>query len=301
VTLAQAPVNVQLIVDEAIEQVLPQIDARQQKLSVSVSDVSLTVLGDKARLVQVLANVLGNAAKYTPDNGRIELSAQRRDEGLVLTVHDNGIGMEPELTHRVFDLFTQAARSADRSLGGLGLGLALVKHLVELHGGTVSCSSAGLGQGSTFEIALPLQDASPAGGQASSQGSARFPGSLRLLVVDDNTDAALTLGMLLEACGHEVCVEHDSKRALERSQAEPPDACLLDIGLPEMDGNELARRLRAQPETAHAALIAVTGYGQEQDRQRAFEAGFSYHLVKPVDMDKLAEVLAEIAGKAQVA
>jgi CheY-like chemotaxis protein len=209
--------------------------------------------------------------------------------------------MEPELTGRVFDLFTQAARSADRSLGGLGLGLALVKNLVELHGGTVSCSSAGLGQGSTFEIALPLLEVAPASVHPPRHGPARDPGALRLLVVDDNADAALTLGMLLEACGHEVFVEHDSKRALARAGGERPDACLLDIGLPDMDGIELARRLRSQPATAHAVLIAVTGYGQEQDRQRAFDAGFSYHLVKPVDMDKLADVLAEIAGKAQVA
>ncbi|MGZ5201274.1 MAG: ATP-binding protein [Telluria sp.] len=300
VTLARAPVNAQVIVDDAVEQVLPQVEARHQKLAVTVRDAGLTVLGDKARLVQVLANVLGNASKYTPDNGNIELAAQQRDGQLVLMVHDDGIGMEPELTGRVFDLFTQAARSADRSLGGLGLGLALVKNLVELHGGTVSCSSAGLGQGSTFEIALPLLEAAPAGGTLPLQGEARERGALRLLVVDDNADAALTLGMLLEACGHEVFVEHDSKRALERARAERPDACLLDIGLPEMDGNELARRLRAQPETAHAVLIAVTGYGQEQDRQRAFEAGFNYHLVKPVDMDKLAEVLAEAAGNVPV-
>jgi CheY-like chemotaxis protein len=280
--------------------VLPQVEGRRQKLAVSVSDSSLTVLGDKARLVQVLANVLGNAAKYTPDDGHIELGAQRRDGQLVLTVRDDGIGVEPELTGRVFDLFTQAARSADRSLGGLGLGLALVKNLVELHGGSVSCSSAGLGMGSTFEIALPLLAPAPAAPCLPTQQTARNPGALRLLVVDDNADAALTLGMLLEACGHDVFVEHDSKRALERADAERPDACLLDIGLPEMDGNELARRLRAQPETGKAVLIAVTGYGQEQDRQRAFEAGFSYHLVKPVDMDKLAEVLAEIAGKVPV-
>jgi PAS domain S-box-containing protein len=301
VTLANAPVNAQVIVDEAVEQVLPQVEARNQRLTVSVHDSSLAVLGDKARLVQVLANVLGNATKYTPENGRIELSAQRRDGKLVLTVRDDGIGMEPELTGRVFDLFTQAARSADRSLGGLGLGLALVKNLVELHGGTVSCTSDGLGHGSTFEISLPLLESAAAGASTSRLGTAKDPGALRLLVVDDNADAALTLGMLLEACGHEVFVEYESKRALERAQVERPDACLLDIGLPDMDGNELARRLRGLPETAPAALIAVTGYGQEQDRQRAFEAGFSYHLVKPVDMDKLAGVLAEIASKAPVA
>jgi PAS domain S-box-containing protein len=296
VTLARAPVTVHTIVDEAVEQVLPLVRARKQQLSVTVQDEGITVLGDKARLVQVMVNVLGNAAKYTPDGRRIDVHAGRCGGQLVLSVRDEGIGMEPELTARVFDLFAQAERSADRSLGGLGLGLALVKHLVELHGGSVSCSSPGLGKGSTFEIVLPvLEGQAPAGPQAA-PGKLRGQGALRLLVVDDNVDAAQTLGMLLEACGHEVLVEHDSCRALARAREARPDACLLDIGLPEIDGNELARRLRAHPETAGAALVAVTGYGQEQDRQRAFGAGFDHYLVKPVDMDKLAEVLAVIAA-----
>ncbi len=297
VSLARTPVTAKAIVDEAVEQVLPQIDARHQRLSVSLQDDTLAVLGDRARLVQVMANVLGNAAKYTPDGGHIELTAARRGSQLQLTVRDDGIGMEPELTDRVFELFAQAERSSDRSLGGLGLGLALVRNLVELHGGTVACYSAGLGSGSTFDIALPLLDVTPAASALPAAGAGRAPGTLKLLVVDDNLDAAATLGMLLEACGHEVIVEHDSAAALARARAERPDACLLDIGLPDMDGNELARRLRAQPETADAALIAVTGYGQEQDRQRAFEAGFSYHLVKPVDMDRLGEALAKIAAE----
>jgi CheY-like chemotaxis protein len=214
-------------------------------------------------------------------------------------VRDEGIGMEPELTGHVFDLFTQAQRSVDRAQGGLGLGLALVKNLVELHGGTVACTSAGLGQGSTFEVALPLMEggarvapADAGAGAGGTVGGARRP--LRVLVVDDNVDAAATLGMLLEACGYLVDVEHDSHRALERARHQRPDVALLDIGLPDMDGNELARRLRADAQTGAIVLVAVTGYGQEQDRRAAFEAGFDHHLVKPVDMDELAALLAGI-------
>jgi PAS domain S-box-containing protein len=295
VTLAKAPVNARTIVDEAVEQVSPLVRARSQRLSVTVEDDTITVLGDKARLVQVIANVLNNAAKYTHEGGSITLAVARRGGKLAITVTDNGIGMEPELTARVFDLFAQAERSSDRSLGGLGLGLALVKNLVELHGGSVACSSPGPGKGSTFEIALPVMEAPAGSGTLAAPNRVRAPGALKLLVVDDNADAALTLGMLLEACGHEVIVEHGSARALERARIERPDACLLDIGLPDMDGNELAQRLRAQDETAQCVLIAVTGYGQEQDRQRALASGFRYHLVKPVDLDKLGEVLAEIS------
>jgi PAS domain S-box-containing protein len=296
VNLAQAPVSARTIVDDAVEQVLPLARARKQALAVRLDDDALTVLGDKARLVQVMSNVLGNAVKYTPEGGNISVEAGRRDGQLVLSVRDDGIGMAPELTTRVFDLFAQAERSSDRSLGGLGLGLALVKHLVELHGGTVACSSPGIGKGSTFEIALPLLQAPAVRAAQEAGGRVRAPGSLKLLVVDDNVDAAQTLAMLLEACGHEVIVEHESSRALERARIEQPDACLLDIGLPEMDGNELAQRLRLQPQTAASVLIAVTGYGREQDRQRAFASGFRYHLVKPVDLDRLGEVLAEIAN-----
>jgi CheY-like chemotaxis protein len=208
--------------------------------------------------------------------------------------------MEPALTSRVFDLFAQAERSSDRSLGGLGLGLALVKHLVELHGGTVSCSSPGPGLGSTFVVTLDVMQAqAPAHAMADSAGVLAGE-QLRLMVVDDNIDAAETLGMLLTACGHEVIVENESPRALERARRERLDACLLDIGLPEIDGNELARRLRARPETAGIVLIAVTGYGQDSDRQQAFDAGFRHHLVKPVDMEKLAGVLAEIKRRSAV-
>jgi CheY-like chemotaxis protein/anti-sigma regulatory factor (Ser/Thr protein kinase) len=296
------------IVDEAIEQVRPMFETRRQHLAVSIADPDALVLGDKARLVQVLANLLNNAAKYTPEGRRIDVAAtvDGTHGRLLLTVRDEGIGMEPELTGQVFDLFTQGERSVDRSQGGLGLGLALVKNLVELHGGTVGCTSPGLGRGSTFEVALPLMEgtarAAPASGgtgRSDAKGRARRP--LRLLVVDDNVDAAATLGMLLEACGYLVDVEHDSHRALERARQQRPDVALLDIGLPDMDGNELARRLRADAQTGAIVLVAVTGYGQEQDRRAAFEAGFDHHLVKPVDMDELAGLLAGIEAEREAA
>jgi len=304
VKLARAPVAARTIVDEAIEQVRPMFEARRQHLAVDIADPDATVLGDKARLVQVLANLLNNAAKYTPEGRRIDVAAtvDPARGRLLLTVRDEGIGMEPELTGHVFDLFTQAQRSVDRAQGGLGLGLALVKNLVELHGGTAACTSPGLGQGSTFEVALPLMEA--AAPQASSARDAGTAGTaahgrrpLRVLVVDDNVDAAATLGMLLEACGYLVDVEHDSHRALERARQQRPDVALLDIGLPDMDGNELARRLRADAQTGAIVLVAVTGYGQEQDRRAAFEAGFDHHLVKPVDMDDLAALLAGIEAE----
>jgi len=301
VTLARAPVSARTIVDEAIEQVRPMFDARRQHLQVDMDEPEATVLGDRARLVQVLSNLLNNAAKYTPEERRIEVEARAADGVLTLAVRDQGIGIEPALTAHVFDLFTQATRSVDRAQGGLGLGLALVKHLVELHGGTVACSSPGLGQGSSFEVTLPLMQPAlgpaPGGAETVQETAAQ---ALRLLVVDDNVDAAATLGMLLEACGHEVAVEHDSHAALARARRLRPDAALLDIGLPEMDGNELARRLRADPATAAIVLIAVTGYGQEQDRRNALEAGFDHHLVKPVDLDRLTGLLAEIQAQRSI-
>ncbi|WP_312484541.1 hybrid sensor histidine kinase/response regulator [Massilia timonae] len=298
ITLGQARVAARAVVEEAVEQVRPTIDARSQQLSVRLPSEHAAVRGDKARLVQVVANVLGNAAKYTPPGRGIDLRAEVLGTRLVLSVRDEGIGMDRELTGRVFDLFTQAERSSDRSQGGLGLGLALVKHLVELHGGTVGCSSPGLGKGSTFVISLPLlqeeETPVPAPGAAGPAGAA----PLRILVVDDNHDAAETLGLLLSAQGHEVAIEHASLPALERARGMRPDVCLLDIGLPEMDGRELARRLKADPATGGAVLIAVTGYGQQQDRDAALAAGFAYHLVKPVNVDVLLRVLDGVRGEA---
>jgi CheY-like chemotaxis protein len=215
---------------------------------------------------------------------------------VLIEVSDDGIGMAPEVASHVFELFVQAQRTSDRSSGGLGLGLPLVKSLAELHGGRVSCVSAGIGRGSRFTVDLPrLPNANEHAVQQHGDTRLQNPvQALRVMVVDDNVDAAMTLAMLLESTGHRVLVEHEARRALERAPSEAPDVFLLDIGLPEMDGNELARHLRAQPETAKSILIAVTGYGQESDRNNTLAAGFDYHLVKPVDTNKLAAVLAKI-------
>jgi signal transduction histidine kinase/CheY-like chemotaxis protein len=294
VTLVRAPITAQTIVEDAIEQVRPLIQLRRQQFSVHLPLEEATVLGDKARLVQVVANLLHNAAKYTADKRGIELRADVDGEDLVMAVRDEGIGMEPELTTRAFELFAQAERSSDRSLGGLGLGLALVKHLVELHGGNVHCSSPGLGKGSTFVVRLPLIKAPPAVLERRSEAQPAAANRLKLMIVDDNVDAAEALGMLLTSFGHDVIVEHESRRALSRALLERPNACLLDIGLPDMDGHELARHLRRRPETAGTTLIAVTGYGQVKDRQRSADAGFQYHMVKPVNIGQLTALLARI-------
>ena len=216
---------------------------------------------------------------------------------MLIEVTDNGIGMAPDLVSRAFDLFAQGERTSDRSSGGLGLGLALVRSLIELHHGTVACESAGIGKGSTFTICLPRLFSEEQEEDAQQLHSALLKSSsaLDILVVDDNVDAASMLGMLLEASGHQVLIEHESHRALERARSESPRVCILDIGLAEMDGNELAQRLRASPQTEGAMLIAVTGYGQASDRKRALDAGFDHHLVKPVDIKHLLKILAEVS------
>jgi PAS domain S-box-containing protein len=293
--LEQTPMDVRVIVRDAVEQVDPLVRSRRHHLAVHLAPASASVLGDHKRLVQILANLLNNAAKYTPEGGHIELRTEVRNDEVSLIVSDNGIGMEPELAHRAFELFAQAERSPDRSSGGLGLGLALVKSLAELHGGRVACFSEGPGRGSRFTVTFPLVQPSSARPAAQAGDDTGEPGHrpLRILVVDDNADAGEMLGLFLEASGHQVAVEQGARPALQRAAAEPPDVCVLDIGLPEMDGNELARRLRAQPETSRALLVAVTGYGQEQDRRAALSSGFDHHLVKPVNPEKLLSLLKD--------
>ena len=294
VTLEKAPADVDAILMEAVEQVMPLMRARGHQLSCSLPPGAPMVLGDKKRLVQVVTNILNNAAKYTRDGGTIALTARLDGAQVRISVADNGIGMTPEMAARAFELFTQAERTSDRSSGGLGLGLALVKSLVELHGGTVSCDSPGPGQGSSFTVCLPRLAAksAPAPADAAASGAAQAAAPLRIMVVDDNADAAATLAMLLEMAGHEVAVEHRSQDALERARVEPPQVCLLDIGLPDMDGKELAQHLRARPETAASLLVAITGYGQESDQQAALAAGFDHYLVKPIDTARLERILA---------
>lgn len=297
VTLNTARLDAKRIVFDAVEQVRPLVEARGHHLAVHTPPESAFVLGDQKRLVQVMTNLLNNAAKYTPEGGDIVLSMEVDGDHVKMTVADNGIGMAPELVERAFELFAQAERTSDRSQGGLGIGLALVKSLMELHGGSITAYSEGIGKGSRFTACLPhLEERADVSGTEQSAATGVAPvKALKVMVVDDNADAAQMLAMFVEALGHQVFVEHSSRKALERARVEMPVVCLLDIGLPDMDGNELARRLRAQPETAKAILVAVTGYGQEQDRNNAVSAGFDDHFVKPVDSRKLAALLSKIA------
>jgi signal transduction histidine kinase/CheY-like chemotaxis protein len=297
IKLDRAALDMRDVIGDAVEQVAPLIQSLHHCLDIASCQYPIHVDGDEKRLVQILANLLSNAAKYTPPGGTIRVACHVAGDEAVVEVIDNGIGMTPETLHVAFDLFSQAERSSDRASGGLGLGLALVKSLAGLHGGRVDCASAGLGKGSTFTVRLPLlRVAGRLDAPAPERSSAPAPApSLRILVVDDNEDAAATLAMLLEAMGHEVAVEHTPAAALAHAAIAPPQVCLLDIGLPGMDGNELAQRLRARPETAHAVLMAVTGYGQESDRTRSMAAGFDFHLVKPVDIGKLGQLLSKAA------
>jgi PAS domain S-box-containing protein len=298
VELEKAPLDIRDIVMDAVEQVNPLMDARRHHFMLHLPPAMAIVTGDHKRLVQVMGNVLTNAAKYTPEGGNILLEVSVGVEQVDLTVVDDGIGMAPNLVRQVFDLFSQAERTSDRSGGGLGLGLALVKSLVELHGGSVTCASPGLGKGSRFTVCLPRTVSQPlqADRPRTEAERTRAGKSLNIMIVDDNADAAQMLAMYLEAAGHSVIVEHGSRRALERARIEQLDVCLLDIGLPEMDGNDLAKRLRSRPECANLMLIAITGYGQEADKRRSLEAGFDHHLVKPIDVVKLANVLTSVSA-----
>jgi PAS domain S-box-containing protein len=296
VTLDKEELDLNVIVSAAVEQVRPLVDARRHALTLQLSGQPAHVIGDRTRLMQVVSNILNNAAKYTAPGGRIVLAVTVDDDQVQVAVSDNGVGIAPEVLPYIFDLFTQAERTPDRSQGGLGIGLALVKSLIALHGGSVHARSAGMGLGSEFSVCLPrlvaltTQDAD---GDGSSGGSGTSTNPLRVMVVDDNADAAQMLAALLEVQGHAVSVEYDAAGALARARRERPDVMLLDIGLPDMDGYELARRLRAQPETAGATLVALTGYGQHQDRQDAERAGFDHYLVKPADLNQVNEVLAQ--------
>jgi len=299
VTLDKVRLDANRVVGDAVEQVRPLIETRGHRLDIATAAAPAPILGDQKRLVQVVTNLLNNAAKFTPEGGVIRLAVSQDDHFVCLTVSDNGIGMTPELVASAFDLFAQGERATDRSRTGLGIGLALVKSLVSMHGGTVRAESAGPGQGSRFVVQLP-RAAEPAAGavpQSTANGIARAAAPLTVLVVDDNVDAAQMLGMFIETLGYEVLIEYGSQAALERARAVRPDVCLLDIGLPEMDGNELARRLRAMPETAGATLVAVTGYGQRHERERSFAAGFDEHMIKPVEMERLAALLAKVRAK----
>ena len=295
VTLEFDAVDMNRVIADAIEQTEPLIQSRRHQLAVRLSPGTALVSGDPKRLVQIIVNLLNNAAKYTPAGGIIDLQVQVDDEQVTVLVRDNGIGMAADFLEHVFDMFTQTQRTADRSQGGLGIGLALVKSLVELHRGSITAKSKGEGHGSELTVRLPLYTAaSKTRFESNGDLIETRAAAMKVMVVDDNIDAANLLAMGLEMSGHEVIIEHASRPALERACREHPNVFLLDIGLPDMDGNELARQLRSLPEFASSSLIAVTGYGQEQDRKKTAAAGFDHHFVKPINMTELASLLVEL-------
>jgi PAS domain S-box-containing protein len=283
------------VVSRAVEGARPLIDARRHTLEVTLSEDVLPVEADPMRLAQVLWNLLNNAAKYTPVGGRIWLTAQKEKGQAVVRVRDTGMGIPPEMLSKVFDLFTQMERTLDRAEGGLGLGLTLVRRLTEMHDGTVEAISAP-GQGSEFVVRLPIAaDEVPAVKSTAASGAGERAGTAagrRILVVDDNRDSAESLAMLLRLLGNDVRTAHDGRLALEVAAAYRPDVVLLDIGLPGLDGFEVCRRLRGQYRDYQPLIVAMTGYGQEEDRRRSEEAGFSAHMVKPVDLEALQELLS---------
>jgi len=304
INLARRRVALSELVARAVETVAPTLESRSHVLEVVMPKRPFMIYGDPMRLTQALGNVLANAAKYTDNGGHITLRARRRRRDVELTIRDNGIGIVPEVLPCIFDLFTQLDRRTGRHQGGLGIGLALVRQLVEMHGGTVSASSEGPGQGSEFLIRLPLsiERASPgeaqspeAGAPAAAQAAepVRSP-QRRILVADDNADARESLATLLSLNGHEVYKAEDGTDALERAERYRPDVALLDIGMPSANGYEVARHIRGQPWGRGMVLIALTGWGQESDRRRSHEAGFDSHLTKPVDPLVLDELLAKV-------
>ena len=289
--LKKEQVTLNSIVERAVESARPLIDQHAHEFTVTQSPQPIWLYADATRLEQVVVNLLTNAAKYTQAGGQISLTVHQEDDDAVLTVHDTGVGISPELLPHIFDLFTQAERSLDRSQGGLGIGLCLVKRLVEMHDGQVEISSV-LGKGSEFVVRLPVQVDLEQPPSSTDNGTFEPVGlSLRVLVVDDNRDAVQALEMLLTELGHDVRTAFDGPTALQTALDYRPGVVLLDLGLPGMDGYEVAKRIRQEATCQNAILVAVTGYGQESDRQRTRQTGFDYHLAKPPDFNKLQQIL----------
>jgi CheY-like chemotaxis protein/anti-sigma regulatory factor (Ser/Thr protein kinase) len=300
--LERAPVEVAGVIADAIEVAGPLVEERRHKLSVSVPRTGLLLVADAERIAQVVTNLLTNAAKYTPSGGHITVVARADGGHVVLEVSDDGAGIAPELLPVVFDAFTQGRQGLDRKQGGLGLGLAIARQLIVAHGGTIEAQSAGPGRGTTMVVRLPRANASvPVDAESShdvaapeSRGARR-----RVLVVDDNPDAAELMYDALSEVGHDVRTAADAPSALQNVQTFAPDIAFLDIGLPVMDGYELARQLRRIPALKATPLVAVTGYAQEDDRQRAFASGFTEHLAKPLTPDRVLGCIERLCPKAR--
>ncbi|WP_166820036.1 hybrid sensor histidine kinase/response regulator [Thalassoroseus pseudoceratinae] len=291
IELRREAVELSAIVKRSVDAVQPLIEAHQQTLSVSCPERSIWLDADPVRLLQIVENLLNNASKYTGNGGKIELSAEPKDGQAFIRVRDTGIGIEPELLPRIFDLFTQSTRTLDRSQGGLGIGLTLVQRLVRLHGGEISVESKGVGQGSEFVVKLPIIAPPVQPGGVVQSHPLQTP--QRILVVEDNKGAANMLSKLLTKLDdHEVDLAHDGRTGLEKIKSTKPDVVLLDIGLPGLDGYQVASDVRQDEEFDEVLLVALTGYGQQEDRQKSQEVGFDLHLVKPPSIDQIRTVLA---------
>ena len=284
------------VAEVAIESSRPAIEASGNALKLTLPEEPVWLHADPTRLAQVVGNLLTNSAKYTPSGGRIELAATLESGEVVIRVADNGLGIPPGMLTDVFEMFTQVNRSLDRSQGGLGIGLALVKRLIALHGGAITAFSRGLGQGSTFTVRIPKVDAGSEGPErrpGPDAALAQTPSCLRrVLVVDDNVDGAESLMTLLKMRGHEARCAHTGPDALNAARSFRPEAVLLDIGLPGMNGYEVAKCFRREPSLSGALLIAITGWGSEENKQRSSEAGFDFHLTKPVEVTDIESILA---------
>ncbi|QDU38117.1 Autoinducer 2 sensor kinase/phosphatase LuxQ [Maioricimonas rarisocia] len=291
ITLRKETIDLPTVIERSLDAVRPLVASRRQRLDVSVTNQPVLLDADPVRVVQIVSNLLNNAAKYTDDGGHLELFAEHADGRAVITIRDSGVGIDTDLLPEVFELFTQSSRSLDRANGGLGIGLTLVKKLVELHGGTVSAQSDGAGQGSSFCVKLPARL-----GEAVTREVPQAPENgrpHRILVVDDNRGAAWLLSKLLtRLASHDVEMAHDGPSALARVKEWRPEIVLLDIGLPQMDGFEVGRAIREMPDFDDLLLVALTGYGQKEHRQKSKAAGFDLHLVKPPSLDQMKMVLA---------
>jgi two-component system CheB/CheR fusion protein len=294
INLQKEVVDLASVVNHALEGSRPLIESRRHRLEVSVAAGPLLVRADATRMAQVILNLLNNAAKYTPEGGRIWLTLQKEQDQAVVRVRDTGVGMPPELLPKVFDLFAQGDRTLDRSEGGLGIGLTLVRRLLEMHDGSVEAFSEGPGRGSEFVVRLPLLQEPqpvPTPGKVNDVKAPRAARRHRILVVDDNRDSAESFAVLLRLTGNEVVTAHEGARALELAASYHPDVVFLDIGLPGMNGYEIARLLRPAPGQGPATLIAMTGFGTEEARREAEAAGFDHHMVKPVQLAEVQSIL----------
>ena len=291
IRLQREPLNLTLVVTNAVEACRPAIDDARQILSLSISDEPLYVEGDVVRLSQVVTNLLNNANKYTPAEGRIAIAVRRDKEHALVSISDTGIGISPDMRERIFEMFVQVESAHEHSRGGLGVGLTLAKRLVELHGGRIDLESEGEHRGSTFTICLPLLERTSAP-QTRPQVEVADPRPARVLIADDNVDAASSLAVVLQSLGHAVEIAHDGVAAVEIAERFRPDIAILDIGMPHMDGYEAARRIRQSIDRKECLLVALTGWGQDEDKRRARDAGFDEHLTKPVDPAQLLMILA---------